>query len=351
MDPATESGFGGKIWAIGPKRIALTAAAFAFALLLTLFGFSASCFGMLIIAVILYMAPRLMRVGGMRFMAAFGAVFAAAAILIGGLAMAPGYVSEIDGDPPDGDWFKNVRFECSEGEVRISADVVGDVSKVAFFYGAVEGIGFRSIYGTQGEKADLEVSDGKASGTVTLDKGKLYVGHVGALKEDGGADPDRRSYDAALTGAYSGSVSSLSLYGCAVATIYVMIFYFMILVFSAFMRSRLEKTREMLESQGRLYPQGHGRCSECGSIVLPGEVVCKKCGAYIDRPDEMKPDKKEYFECSECGAEVPEDAAKCPRCGVSFDEGEEDETKECPECLALIHASYTFCPMCGANFK
>ena len=102
----------------------------------------------------------------------------------------------------------------------------------------------------------------------------------------------------------------------------IAIFYLM-LVLTAVMRRNLEKTRARMEAEGRLYPQGYGRCKECGSIVLPGETCCRKCGAYIDVPDEFRHKKVDMVECSECGAEIPEDAKVCPKCGATFDEEEE----------------------------
>jgi len=90
------------------------------------------------------------------------------------------------------------------------------------------------------------------------------------------------------------------------------------------MRKNLEKTRERLEKEGRLYPPGYGRCKRCGTIVLPGEAACRKCGEYVDVPEEMRVKKVNYFECSECGREVPGDAGVCPYCGESFDDEAEN---------------------------
>ncbi len=101
-------------------------------------------------------------------------------------------------------------------------------------------------------------------------------------------------------------------------------FLFVILTFFMLRASKnLETTRARMESEGRLYPKGYGRCKQCGTVVLPGETVCRKCGAYIDVPDELRHKKDDYFQCSECGAEVPGDSTVCPKCGAKFDEDDE----------------------------
>ena len=100
--------------------------------------------------------------------------------------------------------------------------------------------------------------------------------------------------------------------------------FLLIAMLTWWMRKNLEKTRERLEKEGRLYPAGYGRCKKCGTVVLPGEVCCRKCGEYIDVPEELRVKKVNYFECSECGREVPEDAGVCPYCGEAFEADAED---------------------------
>jgi len=96
--------------------------------------------------------------------------------------------------------------------------------------------------------------------------------------------------------------------------------FLLIALITIWMRKNLEKARERLEKEGRLYPQGYGRCKRCGTIALPGEISCRRCGEYIDVPEEMRVKKVNCFECSECGREVPEDAGVCPYCGEVFDD-------------------------------
>ncbi len=103
----------------------------------------------------------------------------------------------------------------------------------------------------------------------------------------------------------------------------VSVIFGIIAFFSDRAKKSIEKTRASMEAEGRLYPKGYGKCKECGSLVLPGETVCRKCGAYIEVPDELRVEKKDFFQCSECGAEVPADAKVCPKCGTTFDEDDE----------------------------
>ena len=356
-------------------------AAFLIALILTLLGFGNSCycFGMLVIAVILYMLPRLLGVENIKLMTLLGVVFAVCAILIGGLVMAPGFIDrnqEIQGN----DYFHDVELTPTSGIVTINATVVlndSSTDSVYFVYGEVKAIGFQGIsviFDTL--STPLHVTpDGSVAGDTTftitdqvqLDSDHLYAGYLAIGPADASSvenlNGDTNTNWALMSGAHDGDTTSLSLFGSAYSTLMIMVVFFLIMILSFVMRGRMEKTRERMEKEGRLYPQGYGKCEKCGAVVLPGEVKCRKCGAYIDRPEEMKPNKKDFFECSECGAEVPSDAATCPKCGARFDEDEfevthadgtvetTNEVIACPECGEVAPAKATFCAKCGAKFN
>ncbi|MDR1690884.1 MAG: zinc ribbon domain-containing protein [Candidatus Methanoplasma sp.] len=352
-----------------PKQIFGLLAAFALALIMTIMGFGASCmcFGMLMIAVILYMLPRMLGIENLKLMTLVGIVFMISAILIGGLITAPGFVNSQSGNPPDNDHFTNVEYGYQDSEVKIDATLKGDIGthEVYFVYGEVSGVGFDSIYIVFDKKELLTHTGNIIDDRLDLDPNKLYAGYLTISKtNDSGEEipnEDTRVRLTFLTGAYDGDISSVCLYGCLIGIIYIMIAFFMIMILSNIMRGRMEKTRERMEKEGRLYPPGYGRCAQCGGIVLPGEINCRKCGAYIDRPDEMKPNKKDFFECSECGAEVPGDAKECPKCGAVFDEEETEvvhadgtiettnESSICAECGAEVPATSSFCVKCGAK--
>jgi len=348
--------------------------AFFLALVLTLYGFGTSCycFGMLIIAVILYMLPKMLGVENIKLMTLLGVLFAVSAILIGGLVMAPGFVASNDGNPPDGGYFEDVKFTYTDTGVDITATLTEDIGtdKVIFKYGKVESITFGDINSLYKYEVEMSVTGSivgsTVSGSIDLDPDNLYAGFLTVVTDKDGEETivgGSSTYIRFLAEAFDGDITPLALYGCAIATFYIMVVFFLIMIFSFIMRGRMEKTRERMEKEGRLYPQGYGKCEQCGAVVLPGEINCRKCGAYIDRPEEMKPNKKDFFECSDCGAEVPMDAKLCPKCGAEFDEeefevehadGTTETTKEsfiCPECSAVVPGTATFCTKCGAKFN
>ncbi|MDR2846287.1 MAG: ABC transporter permease, partial [Candidatus Methanoplasma sp.] len=310
VGPGIENATLKKLGGFTQKQIIGVAIAFVLAFVLTVLGASAICLGPLIIAVVLCMIPRMLGVDRLKFMVPFGMVFMVVTILVGAFAIAP--MSINDHDPADDDQFKNVTFECSEGEVRISAvlehpDEIG-VHEVYFYYGKILRIDFVGTLGNIDEKVLLPyAADGSIDVTIALDADNFYSGYLGITKtdDDGNEVNDAAKPGTDLRGAYAGSITSLTLYGCFYTVVFIMVLFYAILLFSAWTRKRFEQTRERLEKEGRLYPQGYGRCDKCGNIVLPGEINCRKCGAYIDRPEELKPDKKDFFECSDCGAEVP----------------------------------------------
>jgi len=352
-------------------------AAFLIALVLTLLGFGNSCycFGMLVIGIVLYMVPRLLGVENLKLMALIGVLFAVCAILIGGLAIAPGFVERNQGTPSDNDYFTDIQYTYTSGGMDINVTLTEKYSEdytIHFIYGNVQGIVFQGMNTLfdKNEYLDVDATGTHASAHISsddLNPKNLYAGYLTYMqKNDSGDDVkiDESSTNwTFLTGAHDGdNFTSLSLYGCLISTIYILIIFFMIMILSNIMRGRMEKTREKMEKDGRLYPQGYGRCGQCGAMVLPGELNCRKCGAYIDRPEDMKPKKKDFFECSDCGAEVPVDAKRCPKCGAEFDEEEFEvmhsdgtvettgETFGCPECGAAVPMTASFCPKCGAKF-
>ena len=341
----------------------------AFALTIYGFGYSCYCFGMLMIAVILYMLPRMLGVENIKIMTLVGILLMVSAVLIGGLFVTPKVVDNSQLAPPsDNEYFTDITFDYTPTGIDITATLDGGytVDKVYFVYKEVLDITpLETIYGSE-NKTLLTMTSGSVTGSIPLDSNVLYAGKLVATTDDGSGGEtlikESETDLALITELYDGDLTTLYIIYSFNTALYVVIFFFMIMFLSTFMRKRMEKTREKMEQEGRLYPQGYGRCDQCGAMVLPGEVNCRKCGAYIDRPDEMKPDKKHFFECSECGAEVSMDAKICPKCGSAFDEEETEvvrpdgtvekvrEVFECSECGSEVPANLSFCPKCGAKF-
>ena len=354
-----------------PKQILGISVAIALAVLLTVEGFGYDCLGVLVIAVLLYMIPQMLGVKSITVKASVGVVFLVIAVLLGGFLVA-GNVSNMNSIPTEKDDsdIRDVDYNFEDGYINITATIDnlgGDT--VVFYYSEVLSIPIRYSEPRVGptEEYTLTVTGTTATGSVALDPDKLYLGAIGItmVNDEGEAvmNNERMTYSTYLLDANNGNILPLTIVGCFLSILNTIFIFFIILIFSNIMRKRLEKTREKMEQEGRLYPQGYGRCDSCGSVVLPGDVNCRKCGAYIDRPDEMKPSKKDSFECSDCGAEVPMAATMCPKCGAAFD-GEEtivvhsdgtvditDETFECSDCGAEVPMAATMCPKCGAKFE
>ena len=319
--------------------------------------------GGMLIGVLLYMLPKSMG-ADFKKMAVFGVIFFVVCSAVSAYAVSKPYIESYE-DPHDVRDLHGVEIVEIGSDYAIQFTYVGsDGATVEIRYGVVG-----SILGNQPAvpntfeliKNDPTTKDVLASYTLpALEDGKVYAYEIvirnasGDILVDGSAvfvGPN-------LMDDVGTFCLTWNLYYIA---LYVMLIFFMILLFTTYMRKKLEATRERMEKEGRLYPQGYGRCKDCGTIILPGEVTCRKCGAYIDVPEEMKVKKIEFFECSECGKEVPVNVDTCPNCGATFDgiEGEEEEKETkpvtlenpvCSECGKPVDEDAVRCPHCGERF-
>ncbi|AGI48201.1 hypothetical protein TALC_01214 [Thermoplasmatales archaeon BRNA1] len=346
--------------------------------LVVLVSMGGNILGWMIAAVLLFFIPHLFGAGP-KTRVVYGAAFFGFALVIGGALVNPAAIDALDDTEADA--------EGSFGAVSISYDGTGGLTITSSWstdkdhsankaYAVVDGMSrivFGGIYlDSTLNKAPVYEMTGTTALTCNVPAGDLdmdkiyYIVLVEYHQNESGdwvQDLDTKS-NALCTGAYfTGSESTMAWYGAAYGLAYTMaIFYFLVLA-TWFMRHRLLKTRKKMEAQGRLYPQGYGRCTFCGSIVLPGEVECRKCGAYIDRPESMKKQKHDMFQCTNCGAEVPGNADVCPKCGAKFDGVENevqhidgtvdvsDESVECPFCGAVVPANADHCPKCFKKLR
>ena len=361
-------------------------AALALGLLLEVY-FSSQCFGFFIVAVLLYMIPHLLGVSSVKVKAVIGVVFIIIALPVmtvvysGTLASVQDqlegsesdYISDLEYNFDDDSVTFTVEPYVVEGDGDGTWEIVYQGYRVQSMNIALQG-DMSTLREIRFDPVSLTSGDSDLGGTITVDENGVY--HVTVTGVD---IPDGTAY---VMGVFivlpnnnavehsnavidnNASATNLALTGAGYAIAYAMIVFFIILIFSAIMRRSAEKTRAKMEAEGRLYPQGYGRCKQCGAMVLPGEVNCRKCGAYIDVPEELKPKKKDSFTCSECGAEVPGDAKMCPKCGAAFDEDDENvvvhadgtedvssETVVCPECGNVVPANADWCPRCGKMLK
>ena len=347
--------------------------------------FSNSCFGFFIVAVLLYMIPHLLGVSSVKVKAVVGVAFIVLAVPV----MTTVFSGTLDAVQDnlagqENDYISDVVYDMEDDTATFTVqpyvvendgswEIVFQCYRVQSMTVALNG-DMNSLQEIRFDPTTLEHGDSTLGGTVTVDENGVY--HVTVSGVD---VPDGSLY---VMGAFivlpqnnavenmnaivnnNASETNLALTGAAYTVAYAAIVFFIILIFSALMRRSAEKTRAKMEAEGRLYPQGYGRCKQCGAMVLPGEVNCRKCGAYIDVPEELKPKKKDSFTCSECGAEVPGDAKMCPKCGAAFDEDDENvvvhadgtedvssETVVCPECGNVVPANADWCPRCGKMLK
>lgn len=341
-----------------PKQVIAIVVSIAAAVALEVFGFGTQCWGFLIVAVVLYMGPHLTGVMSPKVKVVVGAAFLVVALPIGTFVYADAADQFTDDIDDDTKYIKDVVFDESTGVLTATFTDSG-VAEVK--YGLVDSIAFGSLM-IQSDLAKDTFSMTGNTGTVTLnmDAGKLYF--VSILLDRAGEDAGKSFV--IDTGISDSDKTMLSFTGALYLVAYALVIFFFILITTTMMRRSAEKARKKMEAQGRLYPQGYGRCKNCGGMVLPGEVTCRKCGTYIDVPDEMRARKKDYFACESCGAEVPADAKVCPRCGVSFEDDVETEithedgtvdtsteTFECSECGAEVPANAKRCPKCGIEFE
>lgn len=395
--------------ALSTKQRVAVIAAIAIALILEVLGLAASCLGFLIIAVLLYMIPHLMKVTSVKVKAFIGVVFIVVSLLVGVFAyvtVPDDYARTID---EDSDTIRNMEVTEVDGVYTLTFDVnptvagVGDTWDVRVYNGDISMISFGSIGGLRSTNDTYLTDSGNASiadkdkdntylrgglvayttasdsgwyrGSVVLDMSDHEFEYLLISIEDVTIEENGNVYDVSRdskssvgftydSGVSFGDTLVMCLYGSGFITLMIAILFFIILAFSAMFRGKAEKERTKMEAEGRLYPKGYGLCKNCGTVVLPGEVTCRKCGAYIDVPEDMKPKKKDFFTCSVCGAEVPSDATECPKCGAKFDEETEvevehpdgtvdvtEETMPCPHCGESIPSNADWCPKCGKKVR
>jgi RNA polymerase subunit RPABC4/transcription elongation factor Spt4/energy-coupling factor transporter transmembrane protein EcfT len=345
-----------------PKQWIATLLAFVVSAALVLSGlYFAMCMGFFIIAVLLYMLPHLAGVTSPRIKAVVGAVFVVMILLVGTFAYGDS-AKDAQSGVPTNKILTDVTFDGTT--ITVVTDQATYGITVSFSPVTAIAYGQPSSYDANNvKKVDLTDQGGKYTGTLALEQGKYYYIEVAAPLDEAKSNFEHYTifYN---TGISSDDVRGLNFAGAIVLAGEIALIFFVMLIFSELMRWSAKRSRKKMEEEGRLYPQGYGKCKKCGAMVLPGEINCRKCGEAIDVPEDVKVlHKKDFFECSECGTEVPNDAKFCPKCGAVFDEADETvikhadgtvdsstETFECSECGKVVPANAKRCPYCGAEF-
>ena len=295
-------------------------------LLLYLGIFNQCCgLGYLLVAVVALYIPKMFGMTKTQYLAVFGVVFFLVTAAVGAFAVSkPMFENSNDYASFDDKGFSNVKIDGTD--ITVTYTGTETITEPAVYVYQIKNVTYQMISKTADDvsrHALTETSPG--SNTYTTHVGEIPSTFVYQLKFEYKVGEDTKTTSTVY---YTGVASDSDIQKfCLIYNAYtcgiIILLFFLMMVLTAWSRKNLEKARARMEAEGRLYPQGYGRCKECGSIVLPGETCCRKCGAYIDVPDELRHRKVDMVECSECGAEIPEDAKVCPKCGATFDEEEE----------------------------
>ena len=337
------------------------------------------------VGALLFVIPKAFGVKSFKAMAVLGVMFFLVTSFVGAyLVTIPAIEDAQDTEIKDTFYGYDVQQISGTDDYNIYIYYDG-ASAPKFYYTQVTSCSFEYLFGTQ-KTADMSVVSGHLYTTkVTLSDDNVYLV---SFEADG-----KRSQTTVI----DETIGSDTLQKTAIAgNMYVngipTVMFFLVLLFSTWMRRNFEKQRAKFEAEGRLYPKGYGLCKKCGMTVLPGEKVCRKCGEPIDIPEEIQratlaklygtekcpncgndvikiekvcpkcktqmPGREvlsedETFKCSECGTDVPVDADKCPMCGARFDDDSDESAVEgfkCSECGELVPSNAEFCEKCGAKF-
>ena len=283
--------------------------------------------GYLLIACVALYIPKMFGMTKTQYLAVFGVVFFLVLTVMGAMVFSkPMFENGSDIDGYNSDGFSNVTITSTDAGVEISVTYTGDAAdKLNVNLYQVKLVTYTLINKTSHDDACKELTRVGETTTYTAtydDVPKEFIYQVN-FERVNGEDTTTSASVYYLGKATDSDITKFCWMGNGYTCAWMAVIFFIMLILTTIMRKNLEKTRARMEAEGRLYPQGYGRCKECGSIILPGETCCRKCGAFIEVPDELRHKKVDMVECSECGAEIPEDAKVCPKCGAVFDEEEE----------------------------
>ena len=337
------------------------------------------------VGALLFVIPKAFGVKSFKAMAVLGVAFFLVTTFVGAYLVTIPTIEDAQDTEIEGTFYGyDVQQISGTDDYRIYIHYDG-ASAPTLNYTQITSCSFKYLFGSQKTSVMEKASGNQYTTTVKLADNNVYLVSFNA--------DDKWSQ----TSVIDETINSDTLQKTAIAgNMYVngipTVMFFLVLLFSTWMRRNFEKQRAKFEAEGRLYPKGYGLCKKCGMTVLPGEKVCRKCGEPIDIPEEIQratlaklygtekcpncgndvikiekvcprcktqmPGREvlaegETFKCSDCGADVPVDADKCPMCGVKFEDDSDEPAVECfkcSECGELVPENATFCEKCGAKF-
>ncbi|NLL95219.1 MAG: zinc ribbon domain-containing protein [Thermoplasmatales archaeon] len=269
--------------------------------------------------IIVYVLLRLFGVRKPGIQLGFGAVLVVSAVLIGGLALSPANIDDMEGLSGTDAGFSDVVVTDKGGGIHEFSvgHAAGDT--VHIHIAEMNSVAYNSFTHLGMEKTPMADASGTYSAEIALDGGKVYVYRF--TSENAAGETGLLSYTGAAT---DSEVTAFCLkWNAYHVCLHLAFTFFLVVILVAWMRKRMDDLRKRMEEEGRLFPPGYGRCAACGNLILPGMYECRKCGTPV--PEELLPKAPAMFECSECGASVGEDDDVCPGCGASFDDGDDED--------------------------
>ncbi|MDD4185725.1 MAG: zinc ribbon domain-containing protein [Candidatus Methanomethylophilaceae archaeon] len=284
----------------------------------------------MLVGVAMYVVPKMLGVKSTKTLLAAGAAYLVIISCVGALVVSPAYVDSYDniGSLNEGDFTDADIILKGNGLYDITVEYNGSGTDVEFCYNDIMILYYSSAGMATPANRVAMTSSGTTYTASDVDLGDNKLEYFFFEAKSGSDTIDKTGMMIYRGSATDGDVTMMALEGnLYFIGINIMFIYFLVVIFSFFSRRSLENARERMEREGRLYPQGYGRCKECDALVLPGETCCRKCGAFIEKPEIITAAPvEEEMECSECGATVPANAEKCPKCGERFDADDDSGT-------------------------
>lgn len=312
--------------------------AFVIAYLMLVYVSPHICFGILLVAVIIFFIPYYFGLKNFKWLAVWGIVF----VLLMPIPYAAAQVDiayEYDdkghtASATDGTLVNGIVVPYTDSENGVYVYTVEADPKYSIVSLKLANVYTDNEYsGHLMNKTGELTEDGKEIWTLSLDD--LKTGYY-AYYFEGAYINEEEKEEKVHTGALNGPITDTKdgLYlqmlksSLISMALYVGLLYFLLM----FMMYTNRRNREMFEQQRAKQsrpqegPDGTFHCPKCNSEVIKGQKFCPQCGENfaVDPREVQMPSAPfkgaddDYF-CTECGTKVDENATVCPGCGKKFE--------------------------------